>query len=236
MNYRIVFEVEAVDLDDDAVLEQLSMSPYEIAWGESGGKQAATLFTSVQDPVALAAKVAWWVEHDIGGRLVRVDEEFVTISDIARHFGLNRETVRTWTLGMRGPGSFPRPRATVGGGTQGPIRVWAWSDVTRWLSANKAIETKYCALTEEQVAKINLALACAATAKSPWPNWNPLGPMREVHDDTVNLREHEQWDQSLITPPRIVRTVPVPPALAASVNWVRSAAAAAVVSDEELVR
>jgi len=60
---------------------------------------------------------------------VRAEVELMTIPDIAAKVGLNREAVRLWTLGKRGPGNFPIPLTVVGD----RMKIWAASDVHEWL-------------------------------------------------------------------------------------------------------
>jgi hypothetical protein len=59
---------------------------------------------------------------------VRLDQDLVSISDIAQRVGRTRESVRLLVEGKRGPGDFPPPVGTVGGG----IRVWPWAVVLDW--------------------------------------------------------------------------------------------------------
>lgn len=60
---------------------------------------------------------------------LRAELELLAIADIAAKVGLNREAVRLWTIGKRGPGNFPIPLDVVGD----RIKVWAASDVHEWL-------------------------------------------------------------------------------------------------------
>lgn len=60
---------------------------------------------------------------------VRAEFELVAVPDIAAKVGLNREAVRLWTTGKRGPGGFPVPVDVIGD----RIKVWAASDVHDWL-------------------------------------------------------------------------------------------------------
>lgn len=198
VDYRIVFDLENVDLDDETTLESVSATEYEVAWGETDGHLTATVFADVRDPISLSIKFADWVDRDLGGRVLRVNEEFVGVADIAAHFGLNRETVRLWTLGKRGSGGFPRPRATIGGGTR-PTRVWAWSDVAAWLFDAVAIEPDYRCLNASQVARINAALTSGPAISSRHTAWNATGPLRDS-EVSVSLRERVEWDESLSLP------------------------------------
>jgi hypothetical protein len=59
---------------------------------------------------------------------LRVDQDLVSVSDIAQRVGRTRESVRLLVDGKRGPGGFPPPIGVVGDG----IRVWPWSAALEW--------------------------------------------------------------------------------------------------------
>lgn len=62
---------------------------------------------------------------------VRLDQDLVSISDIAERTGRTRESVRLLVDGRRGPGGFPAPVGIVGDA----IRVWPWAVVVDWFRA-----------------------------------------------------------------------------------------------------
>ena len=59
---------------------------------------------------------------------LRVDQDLVSVSDIAQRVGRTRESVRLLVDAKRGPGRFPPPIGVVGDGT----RVWPWAVVLEW--------------------------------------------------------------------------------------------------------
>jgi hypothetical protein len=59
---------------------------------------------------------------------LRVDQDLVSVSDIAQRLGRTRESVRLLVDGKRGSGRFPPATEIVGDG----IRVWPWSVVLEW--------------------------------------------------------------------------------------------------------
>lgn len=65
-----------------------------------------------------------------GAKVVRLDEDLVSTSDIATRVGRSRESVRLLVEGARGPGGFPAPVGWVGDA----IRVWRWADVVEWFA------------------------------------------------------------------------------------------------------
>ena len=58
---------------------------------------------------------------------LRVDQDLVSVSDIAQRVGRTRESVRLLVEAKRGPGAS-RPVGVVGDG----IKVWPWSVVLEW--------------------------------------------------------------------------------------------------------
>ncbi|MGH9105833.1 MAG: hypothetical protein ACRDZX_08360, partial [Acidimicrobiales bacterium] len=74
-------------------------------------------------PAAAVSQVVERVSKAVPAAVpLRVDQDLVSVSDIARRVGRTRESVRLMVDGKRGPGSFPAPLGTVGEG----IRVWPW--------------------------------------------------------------------------------------------------------------
>jgi hypothetical protein len=67
----------------------------------------------------------------IGLSVARVEpDELVSASEIADRVGLNRETIRLYALGLRGPGNFPPPVARL----RGRSPLYRWTDVAPWLA------------------------------------------------------------------------------------------------------
>jgi hypothetical protein len=66
-----------------------------------------------------------------GYQVARVEpDDFVTAAEIARRLGRTRESVRQHILGVRGPGGFPAPVASLTG--RSPL--WRWAEVADWFS------------------------------------------------------------------------------------------------------
>lgn len=61
---------------------------------------------------------------------VRLDQDLVSIPDIATRTGRTRESIRLLVEGKRGPGQFPSPIGVVGDA----IRVWPWASVLDWFA------------------------------------------------------------------------------------------------------
>jgi hypothetical protein len=66
-----------------------------------------------------------------GLTVARVEpDELVSAAEIADRVGLNRETIRLYAVGRRGPGTFPPPVARL----RGRSPLYRWTDVAPWLA------------------------------------------------------------------------------------------------------
>jgi hypothetical protein len=72
-----------------------------------------------------------------GLRAIRViDEDLVTLADIADRLGQSRESVRRYANGDRGPGGFPPPVNPARDGTL----FYRWSEVAPWMRDSLALD------------------------------------------------------------------------------------------------
>ena len=90
-----------------------------------------------------APSMAWAVASAVrhieatGLRVLRVvDEDLVTLADIADRVGQSRESIRRYAAGTRGPGGFPPPVNPVREGTV----FYRWSEVAPWFTTELGIE------------------------------------------------------------------------------------------------
>jgi hypothetical protein len=85
-----------------------------------------------RDAPSLAKAIASAVldVESVGFAVVRVlDEDLLTLADIADRIGQSRESVRRYATGERGPGGFPPPVNPVREGTV----FYRWIEVAPWL-------------------------------------------------------------------------------------------------------
>jgi hypothetical protein len=89
--------------------------------------------------------------------VARLDQDLVSIPDIADRTDRTRESVRLLVDGKRGPGGFPAPIGTVGGS----IRIWPWAVVLDWLSqqlrqdlGERAVPPDVAAAVDARLAKV----------------------------------------------------------------------------------
>ncbi len=67
-----------------------------------------------------------------------IDEDLLTLADIADRVGQSRESIRRYATGERGPGDFPPPVNPARDGTV----FYRWSEVAPWLRERLKIEVE----------------------------------------------------------------------------------------------
>jgi hypothetical protein len=85
-----------------------------------------------------------------------VNDDAVTLEDVAARIGRSREAVRRWSVGRHGPGGFPSP-LNPGGSTN----YYRWSSVVRWLREAMSVDLPD---DEPVLAAVDLALQLRALA------------------------------------------------------------------------
>ncbi len=104
---------------------------------------------------AMLSAIADVESTGIGARVVRVEPgDLVTAAEIARRLGKSREIVRLWTEGTRGPGDFPKPTL----GITGPVLLWRWVEVGRWLARHGRLDDPEKLHVAEATVDMNAAL------------------------------------------------------------------------------
>jgi hypothetical protein len=101
----------------------------EAVLSEAGGVTTVRATLRAPGPAAAVSQLVESVSKAVPAAVpLRVDQDLVSVSDIAQRIGRTRESVRLLVAGKRGPGRFPPPIGVVGDG----IRVWPWSVVLEW--------------------------------------------------------------------------------------------------------
>jgi predicted DNA-binding transcriptional regulator AlpA len=95
----------------------------------------------------------------LGFEPLAVEDELVSISDIAERTGRSRQSVSMLVNGQRGPGNFPRPAA---GNVRSPL--WHWADVAAWFEDQGADPLAFEDRLQA-IASINGALANRVLAR-----------------------------------------------------------------------
>jgi hypothetical protein len=65
-----------------------------------------------------------------------IDQDLLTLADIADRIGQSRESVRRYATGERGPGGFPPPVNPVRDGTV----FYRWSEVVPWIQEHLDVD------------------------------------------------------------------------------------------------
>lgn len=130
--FQITLSYENVDVED---LDQLELIAAEAPDAHINAVDGHHRIFAVMSAACATDAVEELVDAihraDKSATPIRAEFELLAIADIAAKVGLNREAVRLWTIGKRGPGGFPTPLDVVGD----RMKVWAASDVHDWLVA-----------------------------------------------------------------------------------------------------
>jgi len=96
---------------------------------------------------------------DMGFEPLAVEDELVSIADIAERTGRTRQSVSMLVGGQRGGGGFPAP---VAGNVRSPL--WHWADVASWFEGDDG-QQRVTGERSRIVAAINGALANRGLAR-----------------------------------------------------------------------
>lgn len=124
-----------------------------------------------------------------GAIAVRVDQDLVSIPDIAERTDRSRESIRLLVEGKRGPGGFPSPIGTVGDG----IRVWPWATVVDWFATSLRHDLGEHVVPPEVAAVVDACLAARRRhlthrARVEWTKTRQVGvKVRQTEDSTRQL-------------------------------------------------
>ncbi len=112
----------------------------------------------------------------MGLTVVRVEpDELVCAAEIAERVGLNRETIRLYAIGRRGPGTFPPPVARL----RGRSPLYRWTDVAPWL-AHHGGTAAACAIAELETATLIGMLNAAFDLRRLVPRTAEYPSLRET--------------------------------------------------------
>lgn len=107
----------------------------DAAFGVEGGLPVAE-FDRQADTIADAIATAVRAVESVGLTALRlIDQDLVTLADIAQRVGQSRESIRRYVTGERGPGGFPPP---VNPARDGAL-FYRWSEVAPWVSRHLGI-------------------------------------------------------------------------------------------------
>jgi hypothetical protein len=131
--YHLTLSYRNVDVEDLDQLEAIAKTAPQAYVTCVDGHTRIMASLEASSPIeAVELLVEAIRSGDTRAEPVAVELSLISFSEIAELVGLNREAVRLWTVGKRGPGDFPAPIDTVGD----RIKVWAAHDVWLWLKDN----------------------------------------------------------------------------------------------------
>lgn len=153
--FNVSLVLENVEWTDENLERIFDVLPDAVP-AKLGG--VVTVSCPVVAPSAEAA--AFHLVSVIGGVLpeavaARLDQDLVSIPDIAERTKRSRESVRLLVEGKRGPGGFPSPVGVVGDA----IRVWAWASVLEWFAQRLGDDLGEHAVPPEIAASVDAVLA-----------------------------------------------------------------------------
>lgn len=126
--YTVSVLLENVDLTDD-VLDAIFTKIEDVVPSSVDGAVKLTASIDAADDESAAFHLIDQIHSVLPQAApVRLDQDLVSIPDIAERSGRSRESVRLLVEGKRGPGQFPISVGTVGDA----IRVWPWAVVLDW--------------------------------------------------------------------------------------------------------
>lgn len=126
--FTVSLVVDNVELTDD-VLEALFAEIEDAVPSSTDRLVKITAPISAPDDEHAAVELIKQVTSAVPSAVpVRLDQDLVSITDIAERVGRTRESIRLLVDGKRGPGRFPAPVGIVGDA----IRIWPWATVADW--------------------------------------------------------------------------------------------------------
>jgi len=157
----VSLRVEGVDLNDVPTLIATDEHLDDMQWASVDGLTTATIYVEDGcDRVCAAIDAARRIRNHLpNAQPLTVHEELVSATDISQRVGVSRETVRTWVEKLRATQDFPIPRGSVGGGTRGATKIWAWADIVTWLRDSREIDMDESFPGRDEIAEINVSLA-----------------------------------------------------------------------------
>ncbi len=203
-DFLIELLFEAVDIDDEAVIDALAdagvLTVEPIGHGLVSMSAVIEHDNAVRAAVDFVADVALAVPQ---AKPIFANRDLVGVTDIAERVGVTREAVRHWSSGKRRAGRFPLPAGSPGGS-----KVWEWSAVHAWLRQNLGVWDQLDLPTHAEFAQIDAfvhirrladqsAQVRSATQAAAWtlidcaPAATRIAPRREP----VTPRPASEWSE-----------------------------------------
>ena len=156
---RFTFRVRLHDPIDDEAADRLYEGVDDEISVEDGPKGHFVGFERESTSFLEAVLDALAEIIQLGFEPLAIEDELVSMADIAQRIGRTRQSVSMLVSGQRGPGTFPGP---VAGNVRSPL--WHWADVAAWFEANEGDEVVF-EDRQRTIASINGALANRVLAR-----------------------------------------------------------------------
>lgn len=153
--YALLLTYDGIDVGDVELLTALHEALPDAHWHVVDGQTRVTAYVAASTAVEAARALVSSVHQVLPtARPLQALHDLVTTSDVADRADVHRETVRLWSTGARGPGGFPPPLGSVSRG----MKVWAWADISRWLTEHYGLAEYGTPLTVTEVEQVNTLL------------------------------------------------------------------------------
>jgi hypothetical protein len=161
--FTVAVVLEGVELTDDVLDALFDALPDAVPSSLAGVVEVSSPVEAPDAETAAMSLVAKLRSVLPGARAVRLDQDLVSISDIAERTGRSRESIRLLADSRRGPGGFPVPVGTVGDG----IRVWPWAVVVEWFRDALDEDLGERGVPPEIAAVVDAALSGRSRGRAP---------------------------------------------------------------------
>lgn len=182
--FNVSLVIDQLPLTDENLDRLFEVLPDAVPASIAGLVTVSAPIEAADAEVATFALAATITEAFPSAIAVRVDQDLVSIPDIAERTDRSRESVRLLVEGKRGPGSFPSPIGTVGDG----IRVWPWASVIDWFAASLGHDLGERGVPPEVAAVVDACLAARRRhlthrARVEWTKTRQIGVTVRAVDD-----------------------------------------------------
>lgn len=133
-SFTIVLDRQPTDSELD---ELFSIGCDDAAFGTEGGVPTAEFDRETPDLANAIVSAVRALESVNLSPLRVVDQDLLTLADMANRIGQSRESIRRYAQGSRGPGGFPPPVNPAREGTT----FYRWSEAALWFEKHLGIDT-----------------------------------------------------------------------------------------------
>lgn len=182
MTTKVSLMVVGRDLFDESVDDTLlEIFDYAILVTQRGRNQVFSIFVDDEIVVKEAVDAARKIEqHVVGAKVVGVERDPVTVSDIAQRVNVSREAVRKWSNTQ----GFPVADGYLDSAS---MEFWSWTKISDWLWESRSIDMEDKLPTMTQLADIDHYLNDKPEiSDSPWHS------VPSKHSNVIVLSEQQR--------------------------------------------